>query len=160
MQLNDLADVFNVVGSISAAVIAYLVYQWSRRSHFINAIKEQNNEWQTVNCLVISNDDLLSLERANHPFGDISLQETKKMYFYFLVLNSDYNSWIIMKNRMSDRNLAYARLNNHANMLFNDRHFIERHVFPRGYDEGFCWELRKRWREIEDSGRPLKMPIS
>lgn len=150
MTLESISDVFAIVGSVAAATIALQVYFWTRRSEKNNQRRHSNNEMQTYNLTVLQDDKLLQMEADNHPYGEIGVEDARKMYRYFVWINIADNMRKSAENNLLDRDLAQSRLDNQARIAFPDRDFLETHVFPRGYEADLVEAFRKRWRTIEN----------
>ncbi len=150
MTLTQISEFASLVTAFATLVLAFLIYRWTRLLEKNSQAQQMNHDFQEFNKLVISNDELAEIERANHPFGDLSVPDVKKMYFYFLWLNIADNTLRTRDNALIDPELADSRMSNQALVTFSDRNFIEAHVFPRGYEnQKICKELRKRWKALE-----------
>lgn len=148
MDFSVVADFVGLAGSLGTVAIAVVVFRWSRRAASLDANRLVQNEWQAVNIAVASNENLVVHDFNFHPFGDISRSEHYKLLLYFMHLNTSFNVWKSFCNGLVERDLAMAVLNNQANLLYDDRSFVEVHALTRGYTADFKGELLLRWKEI------------
>jgi hypothetical protein len=116
-----------------------------------------NQSWQTFNHLVVSEKTFLEIECALHPHGDLTLEEMKRVYFWFLRFNVSYMAHRESTHQSMRKALAKSALNNEANLSYPDRKFIKTHVFTRGYDSDFTKKFCDLWDEIEDNNQVLSM---
>jgi len=150
MTLTDISDIFSIIASVATVFIALWVFLWTQRSEKNNQRRHSNNEMQTFNLAVLQDDNLLQIEADRHPFGEIGLDGARKMYQHFLWLNITDNIRKASKNGLLDKAVAEARFANQALLTYPDRDFLEKHVFPRGYETDFIEAFRKRWNVIEN----------
>lgn len=149
MTLAELADSFSIVASVATVFVALWVFLWTRRNEANNQLRHGNNEMQSYNLTVLGDDRLLEMEAENHPFGEIELEDARKMYRYFLWMNVADNIRRASKAGLLDKNYAEARFTNQARIAFPDREFLEAHVFPRGYEPDLIEAFRKRWSKMD-----------
>ena len=74
---------------------------------------------QVFHQTVLGDEDFIRFEQELHPHGDLSRDEVKRVYFYFMrfsVACSAFKGRGELLNR-----LAQSALNNEANMSFHDR---------------------------------------
>ena len=164
-SLSEWSDIAQIFGALVTLIIAILVFAWQKRQSFVDSLRELNSSWNNLNALVVQNDFMATIESENHPYGKLSIDDTKKMYFYFMIVNQGYTAWILNKNelysslarivprclRSASDSAQYVKqfLENEALILFNDRKFVTEHVLPRGYSVGFQQEFRDIWANIE-----------
>lgn len=142
---------------LSGAAIAFAAYvHWNQRKlqKHLNT-RDFNSAWQGFNQTLVSNDAFVGFERVAHPYGELSEEDVKRLYFYFMRFNVAYSAFIGDKQLRSK--LAESALKNEINVSFKDREFIKRHVFRRGYDSDFAEKFIAGWEKIETTGDPLPM---
>lgn len=141
----------------ASAALALSIYTFirQRRSQVFSGTKDFNSAWQLFNQTLVGDKEFLAFERELHPHGDLSEEDIKRIYFYFMRFNVAYSAFK-GSGELSMR-LAQSALNNEANLSFHDREFIKKHVFGRGYDRGFADKFIKKWAEIEVRQRTLPM---
>lgn len=133
---------------------------------FFNFLRQQGNQrfigtqtfnssWQSFNQVLVGDDQFIEFESQFHPFGKLTHDEVKKLYYYFMRFNVAYAAF--QGRDHFHRKLASSSLRNEANLTFRDRNFIREHVFGRGYDKGFSDQFEENWKLIEDSGKTLSM---
>jgi len=128
------------------------LYRWQRESSKIDTVRKLHDDLSSYTKLVLENEDLQELEAKNHRGGTLTKGEVVKMYRYFLLFNSSY-SIFEAGSRNAIRSEAYhAEMNNVANMTYEEREFIKKHVFPRGYENGFRGCILDLWKQIDLSG--------
>lgn len=149
MTLSDYADLSTIIASVATVLIAFWVFLWTKRSERNNQRRQSNNEMQTYNLAVLQDDKLLQMEADNHPYGDIGLEDARKMYQYFLWINVADSLRKAAENGLLDENVAEARFKNQARIAYPDRAFLETHVFPRGYEPDLIEAFRKHWKVVE-----------
>ncbi|MFC4215991.1 hypothetical protein ACFP4H_22525 [Pseudophaeobacter arcticus] len=152
--LETMSPILGVITTVLAVYIAWMAFaaniRFKKHSNYTGAI----NQWQTVNQTILGDDNLLEIERENHPFGTLTLAETKKMYHYFCSLNIARNALVGLNTGHLEVSYANFYINNCANISFKDRDFIRINVFPRGYPV-LRHEIEKRWELIEKEGNPI-----
>ena len=126
-----------------------------RNSQVFADTKEFNAAWQIFNQTLVGDEDFIRFEQALHPHGELSTEDIKRVYFYFMRFNVAYSAFE-GTGELSER-LAQSAFNNEANLSFHDRDFITKHVFGRGYDRGFADQFIKKWKEIEQRQKTLPM---
>lgn len=159
-----LADIWSAVVSdipstLNTAIILImlLVFLNDRRRSRNEGTSNFQSSMQIFNQAVLNDDEFIKYDCQLHPFGDLSEQEIKKVYFWFLAFNISYAAAQASKHKSMRSKLAKSSLTNIANLSFGDRNFIEKHVFTRGYDNEFVLGFKKQWREIDKNNRTLPM---
>ena len=142
----------SAASAIATAILAIIVFRWTRKSERSEVTRSVQADWRDYNLAVLSDKDLQDLEAENHLVGGLSNTEVKKMCIYFIKLNVPYNMWIASNSDLIDDTRVDAEIENQATLLRKDQDFIERNVFPRGYDEAFCDLVRTKWRELARDG--------
>jgi len=159
MDLETLASISKIVSSIASVLllgvsvtVGIFVYKWQRESSKISCIQKLHDDLRFYNQLVLENDDLQDMEVKLHRWGTITKDEVKKMYYYFILFNVTYNSYEAA-NRGAINKLVYeSQVNNVANTTYDEREFIKKHVFPRGYENGFRKIILSKWELIDSTG--------
>jgi hypothetical protein len=141
-----MVGLLDAIGTIG---IAYIVYRWAKKTENANATREAQNEWQQYNQLVLTNPDVAQVDRNLHQHGDISAEDHRKMFVYFMILNMGLNIWISKQNKLIRPDIAVSINKNISSLLHKDKDFIEQHVFPRGYPDLFAELLREHWQGID-----------
>ena len=146
MTVSELADIATIFTAMGTLAVAFFVYQWTRQADTNQTAAQINGAWQAFNRTVISDPTLLALDASLHPYGALSAEDQRKLYFFFLWLNVADDTLRAQKKGIVDAELAEARLGNQARMTYSEREFLEAHVFPRGYQKtAIVKELRARW---------------
>ena len=140
--------------SVLAIIVSGVTYNRQRKLHKYTATNDFNSKWQTFNQSLLADPVFIEFERNLHPFGKLSENEIKKLYFYFMRWNVVYSAF---QSGDLSKGLAQSSLNNEANISFHDRKFIYDHVFGRGYDRNFTKMFEEKWKEIEKNGETLPM---
>ncbi|MFK0273259.1 hypothetical protein ACIQUG_06270 [Ensifer sp. NPDC090286] len=155
--LEVLANVAEIVAAGATVAISWFIFDYTRKREIFESSAQIQTEWQIHNQIIMSDNYLLEMEADMHPFGEISSEQTKRMYSYFLKLNLAFNSWSGSALHV-DEKLATSTVNNTINILYSDREFIKSHVFPRGYPRSFTRMIEDKWTEMETGGgKPLPM---
>ncbi|MGH1439399.1 MAG: hypothetical protein ACRBBR_04730 [Cellvibrionaceae bacterium] len=110
MELEDWANIARIITSIaSLAVLCFTAYiAWSVKKWQIDAAKSNVSSQTTehmrqYNMLVLSDPDLQDFEAKTHPFKDLSRNNIKKMYRYFILLNVQHSRFIANRtNRVTE----------------------------------------------------------
>jgi uncharacterized membrane protein len=164
LTLSDWADIARIVTSIASVLVlaasataAVLVYRWQRKLARIEATRKLNDDNRAYNLLVIENEDLQSLDAQRHRWGQLENSDVKKMFSYFILVNISYNLYEAYLNNAVDKNVYRSQLDNCANTTYLEKDFVLQHVFPRGYKEGFCNEIKERWEAISKDGTLSKL---
>ena len=151
-----LRDVMDVVGAVATVALAYVAYAYTKKREAFEATSQVQAEWQQANQLALNSRDILAIEIAGHPYGELSQAEARKMYWYFVKLNIAFNSWVGRRSYI-DRETAQSTINTVINSTFNDREFIRIHVLPRGYSRAFAQEIEAGWAKIGQTGQMIEM---
>ncbi|MEE9337489.1 MAG: hypothetical protein V3U87_05370, partial [Methylococcaceae bacterium] len=156
MTLEDYAKIVTSIGTILilciSVIIAFLLYRWQRESSKIDTVRKLHDDLSSYTRLVLENEDLQELEAKNHRWGALSKEEVVKMYRYFLLFNSSYSVFEARNKNAIRLEMYLSEMNNVANMTYEEREFIKKHVFPRGYENGFRKCILDLWAEIDKSG--------
>ncbi|CAN7149055.1 hypothetical protein [Devosia sp. LjRoot3] len=154
--ISTISDVMEIVGAIATVVLAYVVYAYTKKREAFEATSQVQTEWQHANELALTNPEILSIEIAGHPHGELSEADARKMYWYFVKMNIAFNSWV---GRLAyiDQATAQSTIDTVINSTFRDRDFIRTHVLPRGYSKTFAREIEAGWTKIDRSGQMIEM---
>ncbi|CUH64324.1 hypothetical protein TG4357_01212 [Thalassovita gelatinovora] len=144
----------NATGAGATAILAWLVYHWTKNSERNEVTRTIQNDWRDYNLAVLADQDLQDLEASNHIFDGLTPPEVKKMCIYFIKINVPYNMWIASKNKLLTQTDVDREIENQSKLLFSDRAFIRKHVFPRGYDSDFSDLFNARWAQMEIADKP------
>ena len=154
------ADWINPLVAICTALItgyiAWIAHTINKRDKTHGRFAETILNWQNLNSTAIADERILSIDAQNHPFGELSIDEARKMYWYFYFLNSARAAFGAWKADLLDDHYVNAYLNNTANVLHRDRDFVRRNCFTRGYPT-LPDEIERRWAIIDVEGKPLEI---
>ena len=145
----------SIIISLSALGLATFSLYKQHKSQSLNVTNNYNKSWQVFNSLLIQDESLIEIERGIHPHGEVSKQDIKRIYYYFLRFNVAYGAFT-GTGEMNSR-LAESSLNNEANCTYADQIFIRENVFGRGYNEEFSNEFERRWKIITKTKQYLPM---
>jgi hypothetical protein len=151
-QIHDVAEIASAAATV---ILAWLVYQFSRKQEIDKSTGDIQKEWQNHNAVVLGHPELIAMEGKLHPNGQLTDEQVRRMYLHFMTLNVCYNSWA--NGDEVDRELAQSTINNSVNRMYSDREFVFAHVLPRGYPLKFTAEIRRRMDIIEKTGSLLPM---
>ncbi len=156
LNLDDWVKIAKIVTSVGSVLIlaistwiAYSIWKLQRdlaRSSAISLHVEQMRHW---NLLVLENTDLQEFESNHHSWGELSRNEVKKMYRFFILLNVLHSQFSAYQIKAIDENVYSSVLKNIANMTYSNSDFIEKNCFNRGYPDSFKNELRKAWEKTK-----------
>lgn len=144
----------STVGAVATAILAVVVFRFTRKSEKNEITRSVQSDWRDYNLAILADKDLQKIEAGNHLFDDLTIAEVKKMSIYFIKLNVPYNMWIASNNDLLDIKDADREIANQSELLFKDRLFIEKHIFPRGYDDAFCELFRIKWKALAAKANP------
>lgn len=136
----------STIGALATAILAVVVFRFTRKSEKNEITRSVQSDWRDYNLAILADADLQNIEADNHLFDGISTIEVKKMSIYFIKLNVPYNMWIASKNDLLEMKDVDREITNQSDLLFKDRAFVEKHIFPRGYDDAFCELFRHKWK--------------
>lgn len=147
-------DIGILISLIAIGLSGYTFWK-QRATQVFSGSRDFNSSWQTFNQTLINDNQLIDFERELHPCGELSRDQMKRVYFYFMRLNVAYSAY--SGTGELNESLANSALNNEANLSFPDRKFIRTHVFGRGYDKDFADQFEARWGDIKKSNQYLAM---
>ncbi len=139
----------NALGAGATLALAILVFNWTRKSERNSVTRSAQSDWRDYNLAVLADEELQRLEAENHLHDGLTSLEVKKMCIYFIKLNVPYNMWIAQKSDLITNADVDREISNQAALLFDDRDFIKKHIFPRGYDDAFCDLFHAKWKTRE-----------
>ena len=144
-----LAIAASVLMSLLSLCLSFIVFKRQMRHRRFELLRNLNADFQKFNQIIIDDDDFIAIESKTHPYGDLSKEQTKKMYYYFMRLNLASLAFYGEKDGHMPKNEAEAILNNEIFLMMKDRDFIEKHVFVRGYNKRFIRYIVRRWKKLE-----------
>lgn len=144
----------NVFAASATAILAWFVYRWTKNPERSEVTRTTQADWRDYNLAILADPDLQDLESQNHIHPGLNPKEVKKMCIYFIKINVPYNMWIASKHALLTPADVSREVDNQSRLLFGDRDFVIRHVFPRGYDPVFCELFHDRWRKMATTKAP------
>ena len=150
--------IVSFLGVIVTGALTYFIYKTGKELQKNRNTLELRQAMQTVNINAIKDDNFVAITQSQHPFGELSIEDTRRLYGYFLSYNVVFNLWHAAQQGDADANVAEKIFQNHVFLTYKYRHFCHEHVHTRGYNDHFVSAITRGWEYIaETNGEELDL---
>jgi len=137
-----------------STLIAVMVYRFTRRQAQMEALQLIHSRWQDINRVMMERPDIQRL-LGDARFGDKSDEEIIVYNFVFQILNVCYELHFARRRGLIDTVLADQFLAGNLDVLRGRRkEVLDILGWNRGYDSGFCTEVRRTLGSTNEAGEP------
>jgi len=148
-----------VLSSIVALISVIFAIYTARSNKKLLLAQERNRQagayyvtWPSTNFALFENDDIADLEMTMHPYGQLSIEQIRRVHYFFEALNRTYAIFHNIQNGEPENDYSVSLINNICNVTYPSRDFIKTHVLPRGYTKSFADFIEEKWRAIDGNG--------